>query len=220
MGLLLFDFDGTLAETCKISEMATMDTFEHFGYPVPTPEQLREDRGKPHFVKFIGYLKQYALSPVELDKLMEVFWDKYEKYENMLLEPYDLSRESLMELKGNGHHLGVISNKATKALLRSLAAVDLLDLMEVVIGLENMNQHKPNPEGIFTACEKIPMAKEETVMIGDTIYDMQMGKMAGVKTVGVTWGGSSAQTLRAENPDRIANCFVELEIIIASLLDA
>lgn len=125
-----------------------------------------------------------------------------------------------MELKGNGHHLGVISNKATKALLRSLAAVDLLDLMEVVIGLENMDQHKPNPEGIFTTWEKIPMAKEETVMIGDTIYDMQMGKMAGVKTVGITWGGSSAQTLRAENPDRIANCFVELEIIIASLLDA
>ena len=136
MGLLLFDFDGTLAETCKISEMATMDTFEQFGYPAPTLEQLREDRGKPHFVKFTGYLKQYALSPVEMDKLMEVFWDKYEKYENMLLEPYDLSRESLMELKGNGHRLGVISNKATKALLRSLAAVDLLDLMEVVIGLE------------------------------------------------------------------------------------
>lgn len=125
-----------------------------------------------------------------------------------------------MELKGNGHRLGVISNKATKALLRSLAAVDLLDLMEVVIGLDNMNQHKPNPEGIFTAWEKISMAKEETVMIGDTIYDMQMGKMAGVKTVGITWGGSSPQTLRAENPDRIANCFVELEIIIASLLDA
>ncbi|HRA70394.1 MAG TPA: HAD-IA family hydrolase, partial [Trichococcus flocculiformis] len=133
---------------------------------------------------------------------------------------YDLSRESLMELKGNGHHLGVISNKATKALLRSLAAVDLLDLMEVVIGLENMDQHKPNPEGIFTAWEKIPMAKEETVMIGDTIYDMQMGKMAGVKTVGITWGGSSAQTLRTENPNRIANSFVELEIILTSLLDA
>ena len=45
-------------------------------------------------------------------------------------------------------------------------------------------------------------------------------KMAGVKTVGITWGGSSAQTLRAENPDRIANSFVELEIIITSLLDA
>ena len=52
------------------------------------------------------------------------------------------------------------------------------------------------------------------------MYDMQMGKKADVKTVGITWGGSSAQTLRAENPDRIANCFVELEIIIASLLDA
>jgi len=220
MGLLLFDFDGTLAETCKISEMATMDAFEQFGYPTPTPEQLRADRGKPHFVKFTGYLKKQALSPVKMDRLMEVFWDKYKKYENMLLEPYDLSRESLLELKGNGHHLGVISNKATKALLRSLAAVDLLDLMEVVIGLDNMNQHKPNPEAIFTAWEKIPMAKEETVMIGDTIYDMQMGKMAGTKTVGITWGGSSAQTLRAENPDRTANSFVELEIIITSLLDA
>lgn len=197
-----------------------MDAFEQFGYPTPTPEQLRADRGKPHFVKFTGYLKKQALSPVKMDRLMEVFWDKYKKYENMLLEPYDLSRESLLELKGNGHHLGVISNKATKALLRSLAAVDLLDLMEVVIGLDNMNQHKPNPEAIFTAWEKIPMAKEETVMIGDTIYDMQMGKMAGTKTVGITWGGSSAQTLRAENPDRTANSFVELEIIITSLLDA
>ena len=98
--------------------------------------------------------------------------------------------------------------------------MDLLDLMEVVIGLDNRNQHKPNPEGIFTAWEKIPMAKEETVMIGDTIYDMQMGKMAGTKTIGITWGGSSAQTLRAENPDCIANSFVELEIILTNLLDA
>jgi phosphoglycolate phosphatase-like HAD superfamily hydrolase len=49
---------------------------------------------------------------------------------------------------------------------------------------------------------------------------MQMGKMAGTKTIGITWGGSSAQTLRAENPDRIANSFVELEIILANLLDA
>lgn len=220
MGLLLFDFDGTLAETCKISEMATMDTFEQFGYPAPTTEQLRADRGKPHVVKFTGYLAQQELSSAEMDKLMEVFWDNYEKYENMLLESYDLARESLLELKGNGHRLGVISNKATKALLRSLAAVDLLDLMEVIIGLDNMNQHKPDPEAIFTAWEKIPMAKEETVMIGDTIYDMQMGKMAGTKTVGITWGGSSAQTLRAENPDRIVNSFVELEIVIASLLDA
>ena len=218
MGLLLFDFDGTLAETSKISEMATMDVFEQFGYPAPTLAQLQNDRGKPHIVKFTGYLSK-ALSEKEMATFMAAFWEIYEKYEQLLLEPYDLARESLEELKGNGHHLGVVSNKASKALLRNLAAVDLLDLMDVVIGSDNVDQYKPNPEGIYRAWEEIPTDREDTLMIGDTIYDMQMGKLAEVRTIGITWGGSSCGQLLAENPDRIAHTFVELEIIIANMLN-
>lgn len=218
MGLLLFDFDGTLAETSKISEMAAMEVFEQFGYPAPTLAQLQNDRGKPHIVKFTGYLKN-ALSEKEMARFMAAFWEIYEKYEQLLLEPYDLARESLEELKGNGHHLGVVSNKASKALLRNLAAVDLLDLMDVVIGSDNVDQYKPNPEGIYRAWEEIPTDREDTLMIGDTIYDMQMGKLAEVRTIAITWGGSSCEQLLVENPDRIAHSFVELEIIIANMLN-
>ncbi|CZR02255.1 Hypothetical protein Tpal_2730 [Trichococcus palustris] len=218
MGLLLFDFDGTLAETSKISEMAAMDVFEQFGYPAPTLAQLQNDRGKPHIVKFTGYLNN-SLSEKEMATFMAAFWEIYEKYEQLLLEPYDLARESLEELKGNGHRLGVVSNKASKALLRNLAAVDLLDLMEVVIGSDNVDQYKPNPEGIYRAWEEIPTDRKDTLMIGDTIYDMQMGKLAEVRTIGITWGGSSCEQLLAENPDRIAHTFVELEIIIANMLN-
>lgn len=218
MGLLLFDFDGTLAETRKISEMATIAVFEQFGYPAPTLTQLQNDRGKPHVVKFTGYL-QNTLSEKEMAAFMVAFWEIYEKYEQLLLEPYDLARESLEELKGNGHHLGVVSSKASKALLRNLAAVNLLDLMDVVIGSDNVDRYKPNPESIYTAWEEIPTGREDTLMIGDTVYDMQMGKMAEVRTIGITWGGSSCEALLAEKPDCIAHTFVELEIKIASLLN-
>ena len=76
---------------------------------------------------------------------------------------------------------------------------------EEIIGSDAVTHYKPHPEGINKVVAHYQFDPTKTIMIGDAIFDIQMGKAAGVKTIAVTWGSHDPKKLSEENPDALVD---------------
>ena len=79
----------------------------------------------------------------------------------------------------------------TPAVLKGLKLCQINDYFDLIIGAEQLKEAKPNPDGIYQVLKKYP--SDEVFMIGDTIIDIETGKNANVKTIGVTWCKTSKE---------------------------
>ena len=73
------------------------------------------------------------------------------------------------------------------------------------IGSDQVEHYKPHPDGILKIVEHYSLTVNECAMIGDAIFNLQMGKAAGCKTIGVNWGSYSKEQLLKENPNFFAH---------------
>lgn len=107
--------------------------------------------------------------------------------------------ETLEYLKNRGYPLGIVTTKLKVAADVGLNTFDLKKYFDVVIGLDDVKVTKPDPEGIVKAMELLGVKK--AVYIGDNITDIQAGKNAGIKTIGVKWSPKGYQHLLELEPD-------------------
>lgn len=70
-----------------------------------------------------------------------------------------------------------------------------------MIGSDQVENYKPAPDGVLYIVKQYGLSTHQTVMIGDAIFDIQMGKAAGVQTCAVTWGAHDAAELADQHPD-------------------
>mgnify|MGYP002081279942 FL=1 len=108
-----------------------------------------------------------------------------------LIKAYDGIKELLESLKKKDYTLAIVSNKVTPAVLKGLKLCQINDYFDLIIGAEQLKEAKPNPDGIYQVLKKYP--SDEVFMIGDTIIDIETGKNANVKTIGVTWCKTSKE---------------------------
>ena len=107
------------------------------------------------------------------------------------IKAYDGIKELLESLKKKDYTLAIVSNKVTPAVLKGLKLCQINDYFDLIIGAEQLKEAKPNPDGIYQVLKKYP--SDEVFMIGDTIIDIETGKNANVKTIGVTWCKTSKE---------------------------
>src|SRR5690606_20864312 len=122
----------------------------------------------------------------------------------------------LERLAGAGHLLGAATGKSRRGLR---ATFDSHDLHRHFSTLQCADDHpsKPHPSMLLAALAETGAAPGRAVMIGDTEYDIQMGRAAGMATIGVAWGYHAPARLSAAGADRLARDFAELEALIADL---
>ena len=106
--------------------------------------------------------------------------------------------------------LFVVSSKKTDVLIRNLEILDIDHLFTEVIGSDKVNHYKPSPDGINYILNKYQLENEETIYIGDAIFDMQMANSSKVASCAVTWGTHSIEELKSENPTYIIHEVTEL----------
>ena len=214
--LVLFDVDGTLVDSQETIVSCMQGAFDTFEYPVPTPQDI---------------LSIVGLSlPVAVERLAP---DLDMRSRALVVDAYkELFRLTRHE-KGAGHSplyagarkcldalhdipellLGVATGKSKRGLDGLLQAHDLK--MFVTQQVADHHPSKPHPSMVFTAMEDVGVAPEHCVMIGDTTYDIEMGRAAGVKTVGVDWGYHPACKLGA---DHLVRDFNELQDLLLNRL--
>lgn len=210
MDNFIFDFDGTLANSGKTGELATQSAFTEFGLKEPTSEDINYYMGIPIEVSFKKMAPNKKFSDTEFESLLSIFRKNYKNLETRNLSLFDGIFDSLKELNSRKNKLFVVSSKHSTALTRNLESLRINQFFDGVIGSDQVKNFKPAPDGVLETLNKFNLAPDKSIMIGDAIFDLQMGKSAGVHTAGVIWGAHDVGALKQEQPDYILSSPKEL----------
>ena len=205
---LIFDFDGTIADSKECSIVATQKSFKEIGLEEPTVNLIEYYMGIP-IEKSFSLMSSVDLDDHQLEALIKTFRQNYKEVESSYLKLYKHMTEQLQSLSKD-KQLFVVSSKKTDVLIRNLEILDIDHLFTEVIGSDKVNHYKPSPDGINYILNKYQLENEETIYIGDAIFDMQMANSAKVASCAVTWGTHSIEELKSENPTYIIHEVTEL----------
>ncbi|MGM0232150.1 HAD family hydrolase [Enterococcus sp. AZ094] len=200
---VIFDLDGTLLDSRECSIKATKAAFTEMGLKVPSEVVIEHYMGIPIEESFFKMSEQ-PLDQETATELIRVFRTYYQTYEESTLNVFPEIPHVLEILMKRKVPCFVVSSKKTAVVKRNLAAQSLVAFFEEIIGSDAVSHYKPHPEGIDKVVTHYQFDPTRTIMVGDAIFDIQMGKAAGVKTIAVTWGSHDAKKLSAEKPDALA----------------
>ena len=199
MQYYIFDFDGTLADSKRCSVLATQKAFCELGLTEPSEEKIEHYMGIPIEVSF-KKMAEIEFAEASFEELLVTFRKAYKEFENESLTVFTGIPEVLEKLVQEDKQLFVVSSKKSGVLLRNLQTLQIDTYFKDIIGSDKVTHYKPHPDGILKLVELYDLNPEETIMIGDAIFDLQMAKAAGVQSCGVTWGSHSKEKLQKENP--------------------
>ncbi|KRL98819.1 HAD family hydrolase [Liquorilactobacillus satsumensis] len=209
----IFDFDGTLADSGKTAVLATQAAFRDFNLKEPTAATVQYYMGIPIEVSF-KKMADRDFSDESFAELLDTFRSYYKDLEMNSISLFPQMENVLHQLFNDGRTLFVVSSKHSVALQRNLERLAIAPYFKSVCGSDQVAHFKPAPDGILNLLEGFQLNERESVMIGDAIYDLQMGKAANVQTCGVTWGAHDLALLQKEKPNYLVsevNQLLELE---------
>jgi phosphoglycolate phosphatase len=193
--LIIFDWDGTLADSTAVIKRALQRSAEDTGYPIPTDEQASFIIGmglKPAMEHAIPTLRDEDL-PKIIDRFRHHFLVGEEE-----IVLFDGVTEMLASLKARGHWLAVATGKSRKGLDR---AFDTLGLREFFVTSRCADEgfSKPHPGMLHAIYDQTGSLAKDSVMIGDTTHDLQLAENAGSAAIGVTYGAHDIALLKAHD---------------------
>ena len=179
---IIWDFDGTIACTNDIIIDSWQATFRHYlGRELPVRE-IEATFGET-LVHTIGE-KIPGTDPAEV---MAYYRDYQYKHCEGRVYVFEGVKELLDELKARGCRLGVATSRTAGSFRKYMKQFGLDGYMDVVVSMEDVAKHKPDPESVDKVLEKFGAKPEEAIMIGDTKYDVGCANNAGVDSVLVGW---------------------------------
>ena len=208
--LAILDFDGTLGDTTALIVRTTQAAIRELGLPTRSDEEC---------ASMIG-LRLVEIPPVLFPEA-KVDCDLYAATYRRLFHEFDTDGavqlypnvlETLKTLHQKGIILTIASSRSRNTLDKYIDNLGLTDTVTYILGANDVKEGKPHPEAVFKTLEKFNIPADQTVMVGDTTFDIEMGINAGTKTCGVTYGNGSRASLA--KADWLIDDFKELENVI------
>lgn len=205
---VFFDLDGTVADTNGLIYESFRRLFhEKMGLPVPD-EEIYGLFGEPLVVS----LKRYG---AESEEFLSYYRDFNEGQHDIMIREFDGVKEALESLKEKGIKLGIVTSKRERMARRSLERLQLLPYFDVIVTPELTTEHKPNPAPLLKACELMGgISPKETLMVGDSAYDILCGNRAGAASVAVSYSKIKMEKLLAAKPTYVVDDLRELLAIV------
>lgn len=206
---VLFDVDGTLADSVGLFYEMSLEVFREASLPPPERERVYElmSRGEPN-----PWPKLFPPDHPGVDELVtrvvgerRHLWMQRYFYET---EPHD-GLEVVPRLAAAGFKLGIVTSSQ-----RDLPFIHRWGIhhhFEAVIGREDVSQHKPHPEPIVRCLELLGLAPDAAVYVGDSVVDVHAAHAAGVRVVGVTTGTTPRTVMEASGADWVFDSLRELD---------
>jgi pyrophosphatase PpaX len=196
---VLFDLDGTLIDSIELIMNAARHAFASRTGPAPTDDEFMAGIGQPLQTQF----EPYAQSSAEMDHLISEYRTYQLANHDRLTTLYDGVADAIHLLRRQGHRLGIVTSKMDAIARRSLRHVGLESEIECLVGCDATKRHKPDAEPVLLALERMGSTPDQAVYIGDSPFDVHSGNAAGVRTIAVTWGAFSRDTLMAARPSYV-----------------
>ena len=207
MTSILFDLDGTLVDSSLGIFNAFRHSFQQMGLEVLDDSRLRSFIGPPLEVTF----QQLFDKQDAIDTAISHFRDYYHQKGVHEATVYDGIAETLQTLIDKGCQLFVTTSKHEPMAKQML---DNLHLSQYFTNIYGSTEHRYHKEDVIIACMTTNhLIKEDTYIVGDTVFDMIGGQNVGIKTIGVTWGFGTANDLRKNGANQIYNTPAELSIL-------
>ena len=212
MKLIIFDFDGTLADTRGLIVKTMQQTLEALGLESRTDDQCASMIGLP--------LKQAFTDLIPMsDEIGEQCAATYRRIFNENNAVYTVPvfprvLETLHQLHEKGYTLTIASSRSHRSLMEFVEDMHLDEVIPYILGADDVTEAKPNPEPALKTLEAFHCTPDEAMVVGDTWYDIEMGKRAGVKTCGVTYGNGTREEFIQAGADYLVDDFGELLSIV------
>jgi pyrophosphatase PpaX len=208
--VVLFDLDGTLIDSGPII-LASMKhaSLTVLGHELDD-ELVRAAIGGP------GLTAQMRdLDPERVVELVEAYRTHNEPLHETL-ESFDGVLDLLPDLKAEGRTLGIVTAKRRATVELAFARFPLLrDHTDVLIGAEDTERHKPDPDPLLEALRRLDAEPGEAAYVGDSPFDIRAAKAAGTYAIAVGWGGiHPVERLAEEEPDALVHSTEELRAVL------
>ena len=210
---VLFDLDGTLIDSIGLIVAAMHHAFDGFDGTVPADADWMAGIGTPLYKQ----LALYARSAEELDMLRERYRAYQVIHHDNVIKEFPGTTAVLEDLHSRGLAMGVVTSKNDQLARRGLELTGLAKFLPVVIGADSVTKHKPEPEPVLLALERLGVGPDEALMMGDSPHDISSGNAAGVRTIGALWGPFTREQIAVARPTYWLSDIRELPMLLASL---
>jgi pyrophosphatase PpaX len=205
---LLFDLDGTLIDTNEL----ILRSFEH-ALEVHAPGRYTRADILPHMGEPL-WQQMNTFVPGQEDVAVQTYRAYNIEQHDALVTAFEHVGDVLRRLKADGCILGVVTSKMRLTARMGVELTGLADLFDAFVTMDDTEKHKPDPEPVLLAMEQLGAVPEETIMVGDSPYDILAGQAANVTSFGVAWSLRGAEGLAPFKPDYLVSDMLELEAII------
>ena len=197
---ILFDFDGTLADTAQGIVETLRESFVRLGRPVPTEEEMVATIGRPLWKAFqtLG-----NMTDEEAFQAVEIYRQLFMEYEIPNIRMFPGVVAMLEQLAQRGIRMAVVTSRDRHSLDLILQNNGIDRYFEMEVTVDDHLTPKPAPDMVLTLLKRMEIQADETLVVGDTTFDIEMGNRAGCRTCAVTWGNHSRELLATVCPDLI-----------------
>ena len=207
--IVILDFDGTLGDSQTLITRTMRETLQRVGLPEKTEEECAKTIGLP--------LKQCFLA------LMDMTDEMAEKCTSAYREIFERNNihgavpafpgviKTIKKLHDDGLTVTIASSRGHHSLAAFVEELHLEPYISLILGADDVEKAKPNAEPVLKTLHHFGLQPTEALVVGDTAFDILMGRNAGTKTCGVTYGNGSKEDLQAALADYIIDEFAEIE---------
>jgi len=203
---VIFDWSGVIKDAVEDHVWVVNKMFQNLGGKEMKLEEMRQNWEQP-YIKF--WNKYYP--EMTLEQEQKAYREAILSKDCPIAKDYPGMVDLIKKIKENNHYIAVISSDLSDTILPEIKNFGLENIFnDIVIGVHDKT------EGLQNIIKNNNFKKEETVFIGDTNHEIEVGKQAGIKTIAVTWGFYSENRLKTLNPDYLVHNIEELEKILLS----
>lgn len=196
---VMIDFDGTLANTNGLIIKSHQHTFRTFTGHEGDEKLIKSTFGEPLWLtmeKLFG--KEFEEEAVNVYRAFQK--DRFAS----LIEVFPGMDKAVKTLKAQGYKVALVTSRLKNTTYAGLESFGILESFDVITTLDDITKHKPDPESINVTLEKLGMAPEEAVMIGDSKFDILCAENAGCRSILVDWSVAEEEERIRLNADYIA----------------
>ncbi len=209
---IIFDFDGTLIDSYEPITESLNRVRASCDRPPLTLEEVRGMVGHG-----LEHLIEKAVGAGNIEEGVRLFREHYATICESRTKILPLVKDTIEELDRRGYQMGIATNKPSYFARDILKALEIDHLFVEVLGPNDVERPKPDPEMLDIIMMRLGLGAEEVVYVGDMLLDIEVARKAGVSAYALPTGSATREVLLAGRPDRLLHKFSDLLAYLPAL---